>query len=297
MAGFPIVVTDRSDGPGKGQVAYANPAFLALTGYSLNELTGSTMVILHGEDTDELAFEEMRQDLHQGRAGRATVFNRRKTGEQYLVSITAAPLLNADGDADYDIAIEELVDRELNPWVDLTPAPVAGNVGYGRLSMLPEQSHDLKIMPDGLSDLVQWYNDNRSADGFLYRQAMAIEGLRNNLATVFAARRNKSGEWMFTVWGSGLCQFYGFDYTGTVVGQNTPQAYWELLVNDIQSCVIERALRFAPVEIRGPHLHCVEDRVLMPMASAGRTSPDQVLGVCRFRTTQFPAFSLAAQAS
>ncbi|MFD1734014.1 PAS domain-containing protein [Deinococcus malanensis] len=63
-----VVITDATKGD--HPVVYANPAFERLTGYSQDEILGRNCRFLQGQDKQQLALDQVRQALHQGRVSR-----------------------------------------------------------------------------------------------------------------------------------------------------------------------------------------------------------------------------------
>lgn len=80
-----IVVTEADRSTGYRVVA-ANPAFCAMTGYSLDELRGGTLKCLQGEDTDPLVIDSLRECLREARFFDGTTVNYRKDGSPYGMS-------------------------------------------------------------------------------------------------------------------------------------------------------------------------------------------------------------------
>ncbi|MBI3762368.1 MAG: PAS domain S-box protein [Chloroflexi bacterium] len=87
-----VFITDRD-----GLIEYVNPAFEKLTGYSKDEAIGQTPRILKsGEHVPEF-YEKMWQTILAGKVFRATLKNRKKSGELYYEEKTITPLKDAQG--------------------------------------------------------------------------------------------------------------------------------------------------------------------------------------------------------
>lgn len=88
-----ILITDRH-----GCVAWLNPAFTRLSGYTLAELRGRKPGhILQGPDTDPESAALLRHAIRQRQPIAVELLNYRKTGEPYMVSITLSPLRDRGG--------------------------------------------------------------------------------------------------------------------------------------------------------------------------------------------------------
>lgn len=86
-----IVITDADLSSGC-RVQAANPAFCAMTGYSLDELTGRSLKMLQGPDTDPVVMQHLRNCLKSGQHFDGSAINYRKDGSPYVVrwNISAA---------------------------------------------------------------------------------------------------------------------------------------------------------------------------------------------------------------
>ena len=79
-------------------VQWVNPAFVAMCGYSLEELKGKSLgPILQGEKTDQATAARMRQAVHDYQPCREQLINYRKDGSPYRVDIEITPILDDAG--------------------------------------------------------------------------------------------------------------------------------------------------------------------------------------------------------
>lgn len=90
-----VVISDATQ-PGL-PVAYINPAFERLTGWSAAEITGRSCSVLQGKDTDPAAVQEMRDAIREGRECRVTVLNLRRDGSPFWCEVHLAPVRNSQG--------------------------------------------------------------------------------------------------------------------------------------------------------------------------------------------------------
>jgi diguanylate cyclase (GGDEF)-like protein/PAS domain S-box-containing protein len=96
-----VVITDSN-----AVIQYVNPAFLAQTGYSSEEVVGLPMKILNS-GTQSLAFyEELWSTIRSGRTWRGELVNRRKDGTLYREEMQISPVDAGNGDASNYIAIK-----------------------------------------------------------------------------------------------------------------------------------------------------------------------------------------------
>lgn len=101
-----IVVTEADRSTGYRVVA-ANPAFCAMTGYSLDELRGGTLKCLQGEDTDPLVIDSLRECLREARFFDGTTVNYRKDGSPYVVHWNISPVRDENGVLTHFVSIQQ----------------------------------------------------------------------------------------------------------------------------------------------------------------------------------------------
>ncbi len=77
----------------KGIITYANDAFVAISGYSREELVGTSHNIVRHPDMPPSAFQWLWDTLKEERPWRGMVKNRCKNGDHYWVRATVAPIV------------------------------------------------------------------------------------------------------------------------------------------------------------------------------------------------------------
>ena len=95
-----ISITDMN-----ADILYVNHAFEQLTGYSKHELVGRNQSLLSYKVTPPEVYEELWLTLNQQRSWNGVLVNRRKDGERYLADLTVAPVLGADSQTRYYLAL------------------------------------------------------------------------------------------------------------------------------------------------------------------------------------------------
>jgi len=88
------VLISRSDL--KGNVTYANPTFVEISGYSREELIGAPHNLLRHPDMPEAAYADFWKTIQAGETWQGVVKNRRKNGDHYWVNATVAPLRDGE---------------------------------------------------------------------------------------------------------------------------------------------------------------------------------------------------------
>ncbi|MBB3261519.1 aerotaxis receptor [Paraburkholderia bannensis] len=76
----------------KGRIQYCNPAFVAVSGFTKDELIGKAHNIIRHPDMPSEAFADMWATIGSGRPWTALVKNRRKSGDHYWVRANVTPV-------------------------------------------------------------------------------------------------------------------------------------------------------------------------------------------------------------
>ena len=93
---FPAGETLVSTTDLKGRILYCNAAFIAVSGYTKEELLGQPHNLIRHPDMPEEAFRDMWATIQSGQPWSAPVKNRRKDGSFYWVMANVTPLMDGD---------------------------------------------------------------------------------------------------------------------------------------------------------------------------------------------------------
>jgi len=97
-----VVITDS-----EGNIQWTNPAFSALTGYSLKEVMGQNLRILKSDQQDEPFYKNLWETISAGEIWHGEIINKRKDGALYTEEMTIAPLLSDGGEISNFIAVKQ----------------------------------------------------------------------------------------------------------------------------------------------------------------------------------------------
>src|SRR4051794_13572437 len=96
---MPMIVTDprQPDNP----IIFANRAFLAMSGYTPEELIGRNCRFLQGPETDRESIAQVRSAIAEKREFATEILNYRKNGSTFWNALFVSPVYNADGELVY----------------------------------------------------------------------------------------------------------------------------------------------------------------------------------------------------
>ena len=85
----------------KGIITYANPAFVAISGFTEDELIGKNHNLVRHPDMPPEAFKDLWATVQAGQTWTGFVKNRAKNGDYYWVRANVTPVPMANGDIEY----------------------------------------------------------------------------------------------------------------------------------------------------------------------------------------------------
>lgn len=109
-----FMVTDHDE-----VIQFVNQALIDLTGYSREELIGSTPKLLQGRDTDPKAMEDFRTAIENYQSIERTVINYKKNGEPYFNEITINPVFDEQGSFLNYISVQRDVTEKIKAKIEV----------------------------------------------------------------------------------------------------------------------------------------------------------------------------------
>ena len=95
-----IVITDR-----EGLIQYVNPAFEQTTGYAREEVLGQRPSLLKSGLHDDAFYRKMWDTINAGSTFRATISNRKRSGEIYFAEQTITPMRDAEANITHFVSV------------------------------------------------------------------------------------------------------------------------------------------------------------------------------------------------
>ena len=97
-----IMLTDAT-----GKILFANKAFCAMTGYTLEEILGKNPDFLNSGKHDADFFRALWNTILTGRVWQGELINRRKDGTLYNEEMTITPIQGSNGEISHFIAVKQ----------------------------------------------------------------------------------------------------------------------------------------------------------------------------------------------
>jgi len=156
-----ILEADPGSKPGRA-VLYVNEAFCRLTGYSREDITGRSLHLLRGPDSNPETLTKLREAMDAGKPLRVELRNYRKDGIPFWVDLSAVPVPDSAGYISHWLVIQRDIDRRksaerrarqmgllLRAIIDAVPGPISAKDRDSRYLVINQCQADLLGMsPD-----------------------------------------------------------------------------------------------------------------------------------------------------
>lgn len=156
-----VVITDTS-----GLIQYINPAFERDSGYTKQELIGSSTKMLNSGKNNEKSYQKMWEMISRGDVWSNKMINRRKNGEFYTVAESISPVRNDRGQIiNYvavlrDITRQERVEQELSQVRKIQAiGTLAGGIAHDFNNLLSIIQLNAEMIADSLTSNHELHED------------------------------------------------------------------------------------------------------------------------------------------
>lgn len=93
-------------------IVACNDAFIALTGYSREEIIGSNCRFLAGPDTEPWLTESLRTGIKERRPTMVEILNYRKDGTPFRNAVMVAPIFDANGELEFFLGSQAEIEED-----------------------------------------------------------------------------------------------------------------------------------------------------------------------------------------
>jgi len=151
MTRMPMIVTDpnQPDNP----IAFANQAFLRMTGYAPDEVVGRNCRFLQGPDTDQDTVADIRRAIEARQDIATEILNYRKNGSTFWNALFISPVLDPQGKLIYFFASQLDVSRRRDAEESLRQAQKMEALGQLTGGIAHDFNNLLQVMR-GYMDLI-----------------------------------------------------------------------------------------------------------------------------------------------
>jgi PAS domain S-box-containing protein len=141
-----IVITDIN-----GDIAYVNPKFTEITGYSSEEVIGqNTRILQSGEHSQEF-YKDLWDTILSGADWHGEFHNKKKNGEHYWESAVISPVFDDDGKISSFVAVKEDITEKKNLIHELIAAKEKAEENNRlKSAFLANMSHEIRTPMNGI---------------------------------------------------------------------------------------------------------------------------------------------------
>ncbi|MGB1207973.1 MAG: ATP-binding protein [Paracoccaceae bacterium] len=143
------------------RITWVNDAFIATTGYTLDEARGHTPAeLLNGPETDSVIADMFTNEGMAGRALRSEVLNYTKDGRKVWMEVNITPIQAPDGTVEMFVAVERNITAAKTHERHLAEAKAAAEDGArAKAAFLATMSHEIRTPMNGIIGMADLLSD------------------------------------------------------------------------------------------------------------------------------------------
>jgi PAS domain S-box-containing protein len=190
MTRMPMILTDPNlpDNP----IAFANNAFLDLTGYEPEEVLGRNCRLLQGVGTDRDTVQQLREAVAEPRAIAIEILNYRRDGSPFWNAVFIGPVFDPDGKLIYFFASQLDVTRRRESEQQFRQAQKMEAIGQLTAGLAHDFNNLLHVIQGSLERLASRRDDPKVFDRSIAAATTAAErGAKLTRQLLAFARRSR----------------------------------------------------------------------------------------------------------
>lgn len=184
---FAVVITDRED-----RIEYCNSSFVALSGFSAEELIGNTPALWKSGQTTDETYRSIRKAMATDGEWRGEILNRRKNGSLYWEQQTISSIRDLDGKVTHRMMVKEDITRlkEMKQALSLREQALASSTNGVMITRSSDDDHSIVYVNPAFERITGYPADEAIGhEGrFLVRDDLAQAGLEE-IRTALRERR------------------------------------------------------------------------------------------------------------
>ena len=190
QAPISVIITDT-----EGNIKYANPQFMEITGYSYNEVFGAnTRIFKSGEQPPEF-YKDIWQTISSGKIWHGEFHNKKKNGEIFWKQSTIAPVLEKGKITNYIDFGEDITEKKANEELlaktrnQLATSEKLASIGQLAAGVSHEVLNPLNIISVQIQMLERKVQDNPIIQKFCSKAGKEVERISKIIGALLSFSR------------------------------------------------------------------------------------------------------------